>query len=336
MISRGGVFAELRSRMLSAFPQGTQAPFRGEASLGDWIETGTYSVKGCSKQSVELIASEMDFASRAMLEVENLTNHCFEHIRELICFQTDARPRSDAWAAVTAYYVGFFSAAALLRLIGSPVAFVNRQQVQMLKAFGGSAHAPSAGAFRFDLGPRISITQREIRLTLTEKIHESTWKTALQSIDQLNRDANVSKHPEEADFYDSICTSAFRFPGVGFDWPSFVRSRANYRPGHAYKLKPHQVGIGRTMECWRHADAADVFRVVRAAHLRCTSDTSTLTNQVGMMINVSFALFLIVRALYEALLIRHAIDRRWERSRALYRNQLSGHLNEFNAITACY
>jgi hypothetical protein len=336
MIARGGVFAELRSRMLSAFPNGTQALFHAEATLGDWIETGTFTVKSCSKRYVELNGSEIDFANRAMLEVENLTNHCFEHVRELICFRTDASHRSDAWAAVTAYYLGFFSAAALLRLIGSPIAFVNRQQLQILQTLAGSARAPNPGALKFELGQSVSVTHREIRLVPAEKIHEATWKTALQIIDQLNRDPKVSKHPDEADFYDSLCTSAFRFPGIGFDWPSYVRVRANYRPGHAYKLRANHIGVVRTIEYWRKADAADVFSVVRSAHVRCAADTSALTNQVTMMMNVSFAVFLIVRALYQELLLRRPIDRRWEKARAQYRDRFPAHRNDFKALATCY
>src|SRR5439155_2916612 len=117
--------------------------------------------------------SPIDFASILLVEVENLLNHCFEHLQELLCFAADTRQRSDAWAAVTAYYLGFFSASALLRLLGKPVTFLNRDQLRALQHLAGSGQQPNQGAFEVTLGNPLSATHREITLVRSDKVHEA-------------------------------------------------------------------------------------------------------------------------------------------------------------------
>src|SRR5687767_10323027 len=132
MIARGAVFAELRSRMLAAIPEGSAAPFQNDTTFGDWLHSGTFNVTSCTKRTIILESSPVDFGTVLFVEAENLINHCFEHLRELKSYCDAPRQRSDAWGAVTAYYLGFFSASALLRLLGIPVAFIHRDHLRGL------------------------------------------------------------------------------------------------------------------------------------------------------------------------------------------------------------
>jgi len=336
MIGRGGVFAELRSQMLSVIPEGINAAYRTEGTLGDWIANGAYVVTSCTRSSLLVEGSHVDFASMLLIEVENLMNHCFEHIQELLCFVGDVRPRSDAWAGVTAYYLGFFSASALLRLLGVPVTFLNRQQLMALRQLAGTSQQPSQGAFEISLRGAVSATHREISFTRSDKIHEATWKSILQTLDTLNRDPGITKQPDEADFYDSLCTTAFCTPGVGFDWPSVARNRANYRPGYAYKLMRNNLRVLMSLQSWRNIESADVFAAVRAAHRRCSASASEFPNHMGMMITVGISLFLLLRALYAELLDRRKTDKRWERQRKHYREGMVMSGDEFSAVAATF
>lgn len=319
MIGRGGIFAELRSQMLAAIPEGSTALFRSETTIGDWLANGAFVVTSCTTHEVKLQTSHVDFASAALVEIENLLNHCLEQLQELACFCADTRRRSDAWTAVTGYYLGFFAASALLRLIGRPVVFINRDQLRALQQLAGSSARPKQGAFQIVVGTQISATHREITVTPTDKVHEATWKSALGLLQDLRRSPTILKDPNEADFYDSLCTTAFCVTGVGFDWPSFVRNRANYRPGYAYKLNANTLEILRALGGWRSAPATDVFRVMREAYRRCSTDVSDSCNSVGMMMHVSFCLFLLVQALHRELVARRRLDRRWERHRNQFR-----------------
>src|SRR5688572_5671100 len=183
MIGRGGIFAELRTQMLAAIPENASAVYGQETTMGDWISRGTYFATTCSRSGARLEASHADIASTLLGEAENLTNHCFEHLQELLCFAEDSRPRSDAWATVTGYYLGFFSASALLRILGRPIVFLNREQLNCVQQITGTGQQPNQGAFEVKIATPISFTHREVLLQKSEKVHEATWKTLLQMLD---------------------------------------------------------------------------------------------------------------------------------------------------------
>src|SRR5204863_9773185 len=147
MIGRGALFAALRERMLLNTPAGRQATFNSRLGVSDWITNGTYLVQGCTRTMVTLHINHADFASASFSEVENLLNHCLEHLQELACKYTDARRRSEAWATVASYYLGFFSASVLLHLVGQPIVFLTREQLADLQALAGSSEKPGQGAF---------------------------------------------------------------------------------------------------------------------------------------------------------------------------------------------
>jgi hypothetical protein len=317
-------------------PDGAVASYQAEATLGDWLRNGAFTVSACSRRSILLEASQVDFASVLLVEVENLLNHCFEHVQELACACSDQRQRSDAWVAVTAYYLGFFSASALLRLLGRPIAFIDRASLAALQRFVGAAQRPGQGAFEIIVGNPLSVTHREVSLAPSEKIHEATWKSTLRVLDTLRRNPAISKAADEADFYDSLCTNAFCASGVGFDWPSFVRNRTNYRPGCAYKLARNTVEAQKRLMRWRDVGTADVFSTVRALHRECTSSTAEFANHLGMMITVGVSLFVLLRSLYAELLARRKSDKRWERQRERYRKEMGIGEDEFSAVVATF
>lgn len=321
MINRGGVFSELRSRMLAAIPDGTKAIHRSEITLGDWLKSGTYSVQGCSKKSVQLELDHVEYSNVILLEVENLFNHCLEHIHEVVCFSEDARKRSDAWASVTAYYLGFFSSSILLRLVGEPISFLNREQLNRFKQLSNSGQTPSQGAYQFRVVRQISINQSELSIEQADKIHEATWKKTLGLLNEIRKRQGVVQLADEAEFYDSLCTSEFFSGGISFDWPSFVRNRVNYRPGFAYKLTREPFKTSRMIGAWKDADHPDVFSLMRSSHRQYRQHPAEFSSSVGMMINVGISLFLLTRALYSELLERRSIDKRWEKERVTYFKQ---------------
>lgn len=318
MIARGGIFSELRTQMLDAFPEDCCAPFCAEETIGGWLLRGAFTVRSCGNKKIVLEASNTDFGNTALVEVENLLNHCFEHLQELICYHTDPRERSDAWASVTAYYLGFFASSALLRLVGKPVVFVTKQHIEAFKKIANTTTAPGAGAFEVTAGTAISATYREVVLSRVDKVHESTWKRALGLLQTLNRSLTIHKHADEAAFYHSVCAGVHTQSGTGFDWPSAVRNRANYRPGAAYKLTRQDFGMRRCIEAWQAATADNVFAIAPAIHHGATNRPNELQTEICAMTNTGIALFVLARSLHREFRQRRRTDSRWELARKRY------------------
>jgi hypothetical protein len=332
MIAQGAIFSHLRAQMLNSFPEETVAPFRDDATIGDWLENGAFIVTSCTKKEVLIEASPTDYAAIVLTETENLMNHCFEHLQEMIALGCDGRLRSNAWAIVTAYYFGFFASSAFLRLIGQPVVFLATSQLNRLKILAGATEKPGQGAFRFQVTRNISVTRAEISVTQTEKVHEATWKLALGLLDRLNHDPLLTKSPAEANFYDSVCSRVLFPQYANYQWPSMVRNRANYRPGFMYRLQNDAALFSRLFDPWRSATRADIHRLFQTCLRRCEYDRDSFSHHTDLMLNVSTVLFLLARALYNDLLDRRKTDRRWEHQRRRYGRLMGVPKRQFEAL----
>lgn len=200
MIPRGIIYSELRSQMVGNFPEDSKAAYGDSTTMGEWLSTGSLVVKTSTKNGVTFVAPVVEFGSCLLTEIENLLNHCFEHLQELGCTGQDERVRSEAWNIVTAYYFAFFSASALLRLLGRPVVFLNRKQLQAFTKMLGGGIAPRQGAFEVVLVSPISATHAEFSLYQTNKVHEATWQSLLGLFDELHRKLNLEQDPKEVLF----------------------------------------------------------------------------------------------------------------------------------------
>lgn len=318
--------------MLQSTPIGSEGSFQARTSVAEWIRTGTYLVHRCTRTAVTLHVSHADFASASLCEVENLLNHCLEHLQELAAKQSGEMIRSEGWAIVTAYYLGFFAASALLRLLGEPIVFLTRRELAIPKQIAGVTPGPSQGAYGFRIGGAVSSIYTELTFTQTAKIHEATWKRVLSLLDQLRKDPAVLMQPQEADFYDSLCTQAFTSSGVGYDWPSFTRNQANYSAGLAYRLLKPDFSVTKFLEHWRLGTAEDIYPTFRAAFVRCSTTRDAFGSKAEMMVNVSLMVYLLARELYKDLASRRLTDRRWEDQRKLYKRRLAFREGEFVSL----
>jgi hypothetical protein len=195
MIPRGLIYSELRSQMVQNFPGETKAIFRSKSTLAEWLLGGSLVVTSCNTSQVTFEAPEMEYGSILLTEAENFLNHCFEHLQELGCFCLDSRVRSEAWNAVTTYYLAFFSAATLLRLLGRPVLFVTKNYLSAFATVSGSSGYPRQGTFQLRRMKSISATIAEYRLKSTQKVHEATWIGVLGLLEQLNHTPKFNSDP---------------------------------------------------------------------------------------------------------------------------------------------
>ena len=150
MIPQGPIYQNIRSTVLSSFPDKCKAGMKNRVTFGDWLlrGMGSYQVQSVLPREFTIATSPFDISSALLTDVECLTNHCFEQLQELSRFYVDEKPRSQAWSVVTVYYLGFFTAQALLTLIGSPVIFIDKQHINLIRSLGPSHGAsPGAGAY---------------------------------------------------------------------------------------------------------------------------------------------------------------------------------------------
>jgi hypothetical protein len=322
MIPHGAIFNQLRSMMLVHFPEGSKAVYQDSETVGDWLSKGSGIVTSCTKSKVTMEAPTVEFGSILLTEIENLLNHCFEHLQELGCISQDTRIRSGAWNTVTAYYFAFFSGSALLRLLGVPIVFLGREQLSSFPIMLGSGSAPSQGAFKIIRSRSISATHAEYCLTTSPKIHEATWNNLLQLFDELNRKTNPNPDTNEVLFYNSLCTKVLFSKYVNFQWLSSVRNKANYRPGFEYKLHIANSPNRKLINDWADIQLRQPVQIVTKAVSDCSADKDNFSNQVRLMVTIGTCLFLLVRELYAELLVRKSLDKRWEQKRKNYRKKM--------------
>lgn len=322
MIPRGTIYSELRSKMVGNFPEGSKAVFGDSTTVGEWLSTGSLVVKSSTKNRVTFEAPIIEFGSSLLTEIENLLNHCFEHLQELGCASQDKRVRSEAWNTVTAYYFAFFSASALLRLLGRPVVFLNRNQLQSFPKMLGSGIAPSQGAFEILFVSSISATHAEFSLHPTNKVHEATWQCLLGIFDDMHRNLSPKPDAREVLFYASLSTKVLFSQYVNFQWPSSVRNRANYRPGFAYKLQTARSPTFNLISEWAQAEPQETSQILERIVTACRSDVDNFANHIQLMTAVGTSLFLLARELYSDLLTRKTLDKRWEHNRRSYREKM--------------
>jgi hypothetical protein len=334
MIAQGAIFANLRTRMLTTIPDSVVASFRDGRTIGDWLENGVFVVTACTRREILLETSPIEYGSILLTECENLLNHCLEHLQEMVCLRNDTRLRSQAWAIVTTYYFGFFATSAFLRLIGQPIVFLTAEQLKRLQTLASAAVRPGQGAFRAEITRHVSLTRIEIAIRQTDKIHEATWKSALSTLDQLNRNPQITKSAAEVLLYDSVCTQIL-FPYYNsFQWPSMVRNRANYRPGFMYQLHNPPFNFSKHFEVWRGASASDLHQILQACLGRCGANRNDFLHHTDLMLNVATIVFLLARELYVELMRRRRIDRRWEDQRAKYISRMKVADKEYEPLFA--
>src|SRR5262249_30756055 len=136
-------------------------------------------------------------------------------------------------------------------------------------------------------------------------------------------------------FYASITTtSLFRYYR-SYEWPSLVRTAANYRPGFAYRVIQGQ-RIARSnepLEAWRETIPCDVVPLLQDSVRRCSSSGDVpFCDQIRLLHDVAQCLVLLARSLYWDLLNRRAIDRRWEQRRRQFRAGMAFNSDSFDLI----
>jgi hypothetical protein len=339
MIPEGPIYQHIRSAVLASFPDKCKAAMKSRVTFSDWLlrGTGSYHVQTVLSKEFTIAASPFDISSALLTDVECLSNHCFEQLQELSRFYVDKDLRSDAWSVVTIYYLGFFTAQALLTLIGSPVIFIDKPHMKRIRSLGPSTSAnPGPGSYYLDRVNPISATFAEYTFKKSkQQVHDAIWKRLFQYFTSLVDDPLLATLSSEVLFYDLLTTNVLHGAYQSHSWPSTVRIKANYSPGFAYLLVENAdtSKTKRLLNHWQVMDEAQLLLNLRTAVAGSTPGTKTdFAEHVRLLHDITQSLFFLSRKLYGELLERKEIDKTWEQRRRQFRERMSFPAGKFTYI----
>lgn len=321
MIERGPIYSSVLRDVLRTFSDDFTVPLGTTRSVGDWLVHGAFQVQSYSSKKIDIEASKSDFNSYAFGEIELLRNHCLEQFYEMACAFQDARPRSDAWQLVTTYYFGFFAAHQFLRLIGRPVLYLDKNRLSFLNklaVIGVGSKSVTAGSFLLFESAQISATQSLYSLVRMERIHEDTWKEVFAYLKTKLSILSKGESSSESLLYSLISTKSVESVMGRMDWPSVVRTRANYRAGVAYRLidKIAPARMKRNLERWSAQSNSKCVGFLAGSCISCLSGGELEIERAGkLMLDVCMSIFVFSNVIYKDLLERRRFDRRWESRR---------------------
>lgn len=244
MIPMGPIYRELRSLMLSIYPEDMTAPGSNGVNFSKWISSGSYLVSRHDSKGVYLVASTQDIGLALLRDVEFLVDACFEQLLD-ICTHSTSSDQSAAWGVVTCYYYSFYAAQAFSRIIGRPITYLDEARINTLNAISPTPMNIGAGSYSVAKVCDVSGTQAEFVLRKSKlRPHDAVWK----GVFHLLNDFCITHKPSPRSS-DIVATQEFQlfealtskhpfkaFEHGDYNWPSEVRYEANYRVGNAYTM----------------------------------------------------------------------------------------------------
>jgi len=300
--------------MLDFYPADIVQYSAKQVGFSQWFSRGYITVHNLTDKSIEFSTSKFDLASAFYVDVEFLINHAYEHLIELMNYDTPSGPRSDAWSVVTAYYFGFFSAQAILRLLGKPTFFANDILLESIEKTTGAKF--SKGLISLERLADESATQSRYLVKFIKKgrPHETTWERLQQALANNVKLAipKVGSNPEVLFYQDLMCSSMRRHYGSN-SWPSELRNRANYFPGYAYRLLQND-NIAKTksaIDRWKDPLPTNISQILSSSLTMCETGERTFGAEIKVMVDLNILIFRLMNNLYEDLIARRGTDHRW-------------------------
>lgn len=343
MIPQGPIYQSIRTAVLTAFADRSEASLKKRVTFGDWLlnQLGTYHVKSVGTKDFTIEASQFDISSALLTDVECLTNHCFEQLQELSRYYVDNEPRSDAWNVVTIYYFSFFAAQSFLTLIGSPVIFIDKAHIANIRSLAlGTVPNPGAGTYYIHAKTAVSATSAEYQIKRSDlKIHDAVWKKVFDFFSSVLKAPNVSSLTQEVLFYQLLTSKVLQAVYKTESWPSSVRIKANYSPGFAYLLVENAdaAKTKNLLTHWQNADEKTVLNNLKAAVAANSGGSkSDFAGHVRLLHDITQPLFYLTRLLYSELLERKNISKTWEHRRHVFRQRMSLPAGNFSTLAQTF
>ncbi len=169
-----------------------------------------------------------------LAEIELLLDHITEQRIQVANGITQAS--SPSWTLVSLYYWSVYAGLAWLRLVGRPLVYLYRDDIQKLIGMNVGAeikHSPKTGTFSFlcdptfDSGTRTSL---HLQASNANNFHEGIWN-GIASYFGNHLNTKGLKLTPESRIVNVLC----KFNEVQTWWPSQLRNAVNYRPGFSYR-----------------------------------------------------------------------------------------------------
>ena len=179
------------------------------------------------------------FLSAFAGDINRIGSASFESALGIV--KSSALPKSTAWLVIQTYYSAFFSAHALLRILGESCSPIEREQVSSLTRvgalFGAAPPSPMTGGLYHLIcdGKAKTISGT----ALSGSPHEVFWKVFYERVQRLSNEAiNVSteslanRQLASAKLSDLASNLCFRSAPRG-RWLSTMRNAVNYNQKHS-------------------------------------------------------------------------------------------------------
>lgn len=319
----------LRALALTAVPRGSVVPPNSPKLLREWLSKGTFQVPDTGKRHVSIECSDVDFGGVLLSEGALLLDHACEHALQLRHQLGSHTWASPAWQLVGTYYWAYFAVMALGRLLGRAPWYVSKEQAQVLNVLSSTpTQRFNPGPSLLECGPRISSTLRQVRVqrrNTSSGIHELVWREWFRLLQEVCG-SEIKANPNAAEL--RLYVPQLRAAEVlGPTWPSDLRNLVNYSTGLAYGsvrgITPtavfHAVSSQKSLSPF---EAATRLETSVAGCSRALPLAKQLTAASRLLVSFAVVLDAITHSLFQDVIERHDLDRRWfEARRQFVRNK---------------
>lgn len=209
-------------------------PALSDESLADWRRRGGYFVKGLTKKEFYIDCAKMEFSSVILAEIELLLDHITEQRAQVA--NGIIIGSSPSWTLVSLYYWSVYAGLAWLRLVGRPLVYLYRDDIDKLVGMNIGTeikHSPKTGTFNFLCDPafdRGTRTNLQLQASNANNFHEGIWN-GISIYFGAHLNTKGLKLTPESRILNVLC----KFNEVQSSWPSQLRNSVNYRPGFSYR-----------------------------------------------------------------------------------------------------
>jgi hypothetical protein len=212
----------------------------GKRALGlaEWFQSGPYQILQNTHADafvLDVLRMDADLLLEAFAaDVNRLSTAAFE--TSTIISRHTKFPRSTAWLIINSYYAAFFSAHALIRILGASCSQLAHRQVNRINSvadlFGSSAAPVGKGLYRGTLesfGNTLSCNKLE-----GGGVHESFWSAFHQRLRQLSSEVlagttlPIEQRRTAFAKLEDFATALTNENSLRGNWLSNVRNQVNY------------------------------------------------------------------------------------------------------------
>lgn len=320
MFPQGIIWQNLRQRALSSIPQGAYVPRTSPPTLAEWLRTGAFTVSSSAPRSFDLAVSPNEIGAALFSDAAFHLDHACEHSVTVRDQLSSGRWYSAAWMCVTFYYWSFFLAVSITRMVGYTGLFLGKPEVDSLVTLSGSPTNAGPGAYVLQCGSPTTLSQLTVNIKKAGKsrLHDLIWRMLADEIKNCalyGRSASADQ--KEMRLFNALSVP---FNKLGDVWPSDLRNLVNYAPGAGYGtiLKRSTVdafGIVSFDPPSTFDEILDRLEDSGIALSRGAKFDHDLRATTRLLVDLTFSLDAIVRALHADIILRRKIDLRWPNAR---------------------